>query len=107
MLQRKILLSVASAVASVGLSALISGCESPPRPPRSTPVMYGTNGNRGVTAPSQGVPQNVGQPLGGTVTSTPGTGRPDQTIVGPSAAVDPSGNGTIGTNSGISGARGG
>src|SRR5215207_5271255 len=96
MRQRKIVAILASAVLTVGFSAAISGCAD--HPPESRPIMYGTNGNRGVTAPSQGVPQNIGNPLGGAVTTTPGSAAPNQTIVGTSAGVDATGAGTVGTN---------
>src|SRR3954470_18661194 len=96
MRQRKIVAILASAVLTVGFSAAINGCAD--HPPESRPIMYGTNGNRGVTAPSQGLPQNPGNPLGGPVTTTPGSGRTDQTIVGTSAGVDATGQGTVGVN---------
>ena len=96
MRQRKIVAIFASAVLTTGLSAAISGCAD--HPPESRPIMYGTNGNRGVTAPSQGVPQNTSNPLGGSVTSSPGSDRTDQTIVGTSAGVDATGQGTVGVN---------
>lgn len=94
--QRKIVAILASASLTVGFAAVLNGCAD--RPPESRPIMYGTNGNRGVTAPSQGVPQNIGNPLGGSVTSAPGSGRTDQTIVGTSAGVDSTGSGTVGVN---------
>jgi len=96
MCTRKIVAILASAALSVGFSGSISGCAD--HPPQSRPIMYGTNGNRGVTAPSQGLPQNPSNPLGGPVTSTPGSDRPNQTIVGPSAGVDGRGTGVVGTN---------
>jgi hypothetical protein len=89
---------VTSAAMSVGFSAAIIGCAD--KPPASRPIMYGTDGNRGVTAPSRGLPQNTSSSLGGAVTSTPGQDRPDQTIVGASAGVDAVGTGTIGTGGG-------
>ena len=96
MCKRKIVAILASATFVVGLSGTIPGCAD--KPPQSRPIMYGTNGNRGVTAPSQGLPQNPGNPLGGPVTTSGNSDTPDQTIVGTSAGVDATGQGTVGMN---------
>jgi hypothetical protein len=105
---------IAATLSSATLAIVVvgGGCnnsEAPVNPPQkeSRPVMYGTDGNRGVTAPSAGVPQSVDQRLGGEVQRT----RADPTVTphpvaGSSAAADAPAQPTTGTGT-ASGATGG
>ena len=85
--KRRATSTFASAVLAVAIAGL-AGCESS----QSRPINYGTDGNRGVTAPSAGVPQNVGSGLGGQVITPTDSARPAASVAGSSGAVDPTGS---------------
>src|SRR4051794_19903710 len=95
MTQRKIMASLSAAVVSVGLSAFLAGCQDDATRQvhgPSRPIMYGTDGNRGVSAPSAGVPKNTENSLGGPLIQSSPNRSSNGVVAGSSAGVDPQTN---------------
>src|SRR4051794_34054909 len=95
MTQRKIMASLSAAVVSVGLSAFLAGCQDDATRQvhgPSRPIMYGTDGNRGVSAPSAGVPKNTENSLGGPLIQSGPNRSSNGVVAGSSAGVDPQTN---------------